>query len=75
MAIEGKRAARCHARSFGADKLLRRIEQYRELALELAPVAVRLLDRAIEILREPPKKKRRTVGDSRRFVGLKAKAE
>ena len=64
MAIEGKRAARRHARNSSTDKLLLRIENYRELALELplAPVAVGLLDRTIEILRETPKKKRRTTG-------------
>jgi hypothetical protein len=63
MAIEGKRGARRHARNSSTEKLLRRIENYRELALELplAPVAVGLLDRTIEILRKAPKK-RRTFG-------------
>jgi hypothetical protein len=79
MVVEGKRAARRHARNSGANKLLLRIEKYRELALELplAPVAVGLLDRTIEILRETPVKKRRTAGGSRRLVelGLKAKAK
>jgi hypothetical protein len=60
MAIEGKSAARRRARTSSTDKLLLRIENYRKLALELAPVAVGLLDRTIEILREAPIKKRRT---------------
>lgn len=66
MAIEGERAARRHARTSSTDKLLLRIENYRELALELpfAPVAVGLLDRTIEILREAPTEKRR----GRRFT-------
>jgi hypothetical protein len=72
MVVEGKRAVRRHARNSGANKLLRRIEKYRELALELplAPVAVGLLDRTIEIVRDVPEKKRRTAGGSRRHVEL-----
>jgi hypothetical protein len=80
MAIEGKRAARRHARNSSSDKLLLRIENYRQLALELplAPVAVGLLDRTIEILRETPKKKRRTTGGAAHRlveIGLKAKGK
>jgi hypothetical protein len=53
MAVEGKRPAGRRAQKLGADKLLLRIEEYRKLALELplAPVAVGLLDRTIEILK------------------------
>ena len=74
MAVERKRAGRRHDQNSSADKLLLGIEQYRELAFELAPVAVGLLDKTIEILREAPVKNRR-IGGLRRPVelGLKAK--
>jgi len=53
MAVERKRADGRRAQNSGADKLLLRVEEYRKLALELplAPVAVGLLDRTIEILK------------------------
>jgi hypothetical protein len=53
MTVEGKRPAGRRARNSGTDKLLLRVEEYRKLALELplAPVAVGLLDRTIEILK------------------------
>ena len=61
MAIEEKRAVGRHARTAGVNKRLLQLEKYRQLALELplAAVAVGLLDRTIEIVRETSKKKRR----------------
>jgi hypothetical protein len=53
MAVERKRPDGRRDQNSGADKLLLRVEEYRKLALELplAPVAVGLLDRTIEILK------------------------